>query len=72
MQKIKFENLVIKNMVLDKLKESEHFRKVSQDLSWKERGECKKLLQEKVNEVNKKGGNSKWVVRITGTTWGLP
>lgn len=68
---IKFDNLSTKNFILDncyKLKESEQFRKVilNQDLSKEDREECKKLFDEKVKEINKKGGSSKWVVRIKG------
>ena len=60
-----------KNMDLDnssRLKDSESFNKVilSLDLSKEDREECKKLLADKLKEVNEKGGSKKWVVRIRG------
>ena len=68
---IKFESLETKNMVLDnssRLKDSESFNKVilSLDLSKEDREDCKKLLADKLKEVNKKGGSKKWVLRIRG------
>ena len=73
---IKFESLETKNMVLDnsrKLKDSESFNKVilSLDLSKEDMEDCKKLLADKLNEVNENGRSKKWVVRIR-TTSGLP
>ena len=59
-------------MVLDnsssRLKASESFNKVilSLDLSKKDREDCKKLLADKLKEVNEKGGSKKWVIRIRG------
>ena len=58
-----------KNLIPDnsnKLRESEQFRKVilNQDLSKEDREECEKLFTDKVIKINKKGGSSKWVVRI--------
>ena len=68
---IKFESLETKNMVLDnsrRLKDSESFNKVilNLDLSKEDREDCKKLLADKLKEVNEKGGSKKWVVRIRG------
>ena len=68
---IKFESLETKNMVLDnssRLKDSESINKVilSLDLSKEDREDCKKLLADKLKEVNEKGGSKKWVVRIRG------
>ena len=64
-------------MVLDnssRLKDSESFNKVilSLDLSKEDREDCKKLLADKLKEVNQKGGSKKWVVRIRGQPGGLP
>ena len=68
---IKFESLETKNMVLDnssRLKDSESFNKVilSLNLSKEDREDRKKLLADKLKEVNKKGGSKKSVVRIRG------
>ena len=68
---IKFESLETKNMVLDnsnRLKDSESFNKVilSLDLSKEDREDRKKLLADKLKEVNEKGGSKKWIVRIRG------
>ena len=68
---IKFESLETKNMVLDnsrRLKDSESFNKVtlSLDMSKEDKEDCKKLLADKLKEVNEKGGSKKWVVRIRG------
>ena len=58
-------------MVLDnssRLKDSESFNKVIQslDLSKEDREDCKKLVADKLKEVNEKGGSKNWVVRIRG------
>lgn len=68
---IKFDNLLTKSMVLDnsnKLKDSEVFNKVilSHDLSKEDREIYKKLFEDKLKEINLKGGSKKWVVRIRG------
>ena len=68
---IKFESLETKNVVLDnsrRLKDSESFSKVilSPDLSKEDREDCKKLLADKLKEVNQKVGSKKWFVRIRG------
>ena len=66
-----FESLETNNPVLDnssRLKDSESFNKVilSFDLSKEDRKDCKKLLADKLKEVNEKGGRKKRVVRIRG------
>ena len=68
---IKSESLETKNMVLDnssRLKDSESFNKIilSLDLSKEDREDYKKLLADKLKEVNEKGESKKWVVRIRG------
>ena len=61
---IKFENLMIKDLILDNsntLRECEQFRKVilSQDLSQEVWEECEKLFTDKVKEIDQKGGSNK-------------
>ena len=68
---IKFESLETKNIVLDnsrRLKDGESFNKVtlSLDLSKEDKEDCKKLLADKLKEVNEKEGSKKRVVRIRG------
>ena len=69
---IKFESLETKNMVLDnssRLKDSESFNKIiiSLDLSKEDMEDCKKLIADKLKEVNEKGGSKKWIVGIRGS-----
>ena len=58
-------------MTLDnrrRLKGSENFNKVmlSLDLSKEDTEYCKKLLADKLKEVNQEGRSKKWVIRIRG------
>ena len=50
------------------MKDSESFNKVilSLDLPKEDREDCKKLLADKLKEVNEKGGIKTWVIRIRG------
>ena len=68
---IKFENHSIKNLVMEnapRLRRSESTRNVilSNDLSREDRQECRRLLQERKDEIGKKDDISKWIFRIKG------
>ena len=68
---VKFENQLVKNLVMEnapKLRRTEATKNIilGNDLSKEDRQECRRLLQEKKEEIRSKDDVSKWIFRIKG------